>query len=160
MSIDWSTIGINILTSGIVAIVFTGSTNYVLQKKNRRDSILQEKGYELIDKIHAINAKRFEVSTYMLLFHNIPREKLMELWTDYTKKCREFEIEVGKYSIFFNKKTRLKLAEFLEYLKEVEKALDYNINPANSPLMYVVNHSKLNNDICDQIINLIKKKIT
>ncbi|MFP7273336.1 hypothetical protein SFC17_00110 [Bacillus paralicheniformis] len=160
MSINWLTIGINILTSGIVAIAFTGSTNYFLQKKNRRDSLLHEKGYDLIDKIHAIHKKRIEVSAYVFLFHNVPIEKLIDLKREYTNKCREFEIDVHKYSIFFNKKIRFKLEEFIKYLKGVEDALDYNINPSDSPKMYFINHSNINNDICDQIINLIKKKIS
>ena len=152
MSIDWNIVVQSIIVSAIIAVVFSGGTNYFLQKRNRRANILYEKGYELIDKIYSVNSKRIEASFYVTLVHNVPEEKMNQVYSDYMKDCLEFNIEVKKRSVFLNKKINRKLEEFMSYLKEVEIAIENNLKGEN----YSINFNQKEEELCNQIIRLIK----
>jgi preprotein translocase subunit SecA len=142
---------LSLLTGAIVG----GAVNYYLQKKNRKGNALYEKGYELIDKIKSMNEERVRVFTIISLYNNLPKEQINKLFYDYSKKCDDFKLDVHKYSILFNKETNIKLNDFISYLEEMKTALlklengeDFIVNFDNNSI----------NELCNQIIKLIKKQ--
>ncbi|PEA80777.1 MULTISPECIES: hypothetical protein [Bacillus] len=145
-----------IITSAITAIIFTGGTNYFLQKTNRKGNEVVAKGNILIEEIHSVNQKRIKTMVYIVAFYNIPETELYELKDDYQKEILAFELKVKQYSILFNKKTNKSLQEFIMYLKEVDDALLKYIN--NKPLTINVNNEEINR-LYENIIKRIQKQI-
>ncbi|HDX9708497.1 hypothetical protein OOG41_18175 [Bacillus sp. AS_5] len=145
-----------VITSAITAIIFTGGTNYFLQKTNRKGNEVVAKGNMLIGEIYSVNQKRIETMASFISFTNIPEEKLHKLSNDYQKEILAFELKVKQYSIFFNKKTNKSLQEFINYLKEVDDALLSYIN--NESLVINVNNQEIDK-LYDSIIKRIQKQI-
>lgn len=153
IQIDFGTV----ITSAITAVFFTGGTNYVLQKKNRKGNEIFTKGYILIDEIYNINNKRIETAAAFVPFYNHPEGYLEKLHTDYFKELSAFELIVKKFSILFDKELNIKLQEYINYLREVEVALRGFMN--DDPIIEVNFNQEYIERLIDEISNLIKKHI-
>ncbi|BFI99907.1 hypothetical protein [Priestia megaterium] len=149
-------VGVNwesVLTSAITAIVFTGGTSYILQKKTRKGNEITAKGFILIDEIESINQKRHK-ATVPLLVDGFSTEQLEKCRIDYLKDLQKFESVVRKYSFLFDKKTNKELQDFISYLRELEREL---LNLIDDKVVSLnINNQKIDS-LCKTIVSRIQK---
>jgi len=97
MEINWMTIGTTIATSAITAVIFTGGTNLLLQKTNRKGNLLTEKGTSIIKDTLDLSELRNSTTFYCSFFVGFSDGELRKAFDKYSKSCEDFKKIIQAY---------------------------------------------------------------
>jgi hypothetical protein len=158
MGINWSEMIITALTSAIVAIFFTGGTNFILQKTNRKGNLISEKGPLIIEQILDINEERTNLLKYCTFFTGFEKEEILIEYKNYSIKCHKFNKTIQTYDFILDKKIKIKLYDYYNYIIEVKDAL-WNVVDGDIDSYSINVNNKKPDILVEEIIRQIKKQI-
>lgn len=145
-----------IILSAITAILFSGGTNFILQKINRKGNLLTEKGFLIISRVIEIDTARIEVLTKISFLKIQDDEKLRDLYSGYAKKYREFDKFIKVHSFLLNKDCMIEMDLFLKYLSE---PLNGMVALMENKDAIIGHNNKLRSNLSNEIIKLIQKQM-
>ncbi|MBD8522359.1 hypothetical protein [Lysinibacillus fusiformis] len=150
---------VTLVISAITSFLFSGGTNLLLQKTNRKGNLISDKGFEMIDQILSIEEARIQAMFYCTFITGFTKEQYLEGYKKYSDEINEYEKFMKMYSFILKKSTKVKLDNYNKYLNQPLENIRILMNEEDFDTMITDFKKSNGEELHNEIISLIKKQM-